>query len=52
MRWDVNEEKLREKKFSRSMTWFTLSSAAQSSSKMNREQGVTRIGPKESQEET
>ena len=46
MRQDVKEEKLRKKNVSRSRKWFTLSNAAERSSRMNRNQVITRTGPK------
>ena len=52
MRQDVKEEKLRKKNISRSRKWFTLSNAAERSSRMNRNQVITRTGPKASWEES
>lgn len=47
MSQDVNE-KLVEEKFSRTMKWFNLSNAVERPSKIQREQVITRIGPKRS----
>ena len=46
MRQDVKEEKLRKKNVSRSRKWFTLSNAAERSSRMNRNRVISRTGLK------
>ena len=52
MRQDIKKERLSKKYFSRSRKWFTLSNAAERSSRMSRSQVITRIGPKASWEES
>ena len=52
MRQDIKKERLSKKYFSRSRKWFTLSNAAERSSRMSRNQVITRIGPKASWEES